>query len=223
MDPTAFTIAAVTDDLGVEPHAREHADVLEYRMDHAADPLTALQDYTGTLPILVTNRLADEGGHAPDTETRLNHLETAVEHDAVHAIDIELTTVKTDRGTSLLRHAREHDATIVASHHDFEATPDQDTLESILARTATAGDIGKVAVTATDTTDALTLLTATHTVTDAGHNVATIAMGDPGRHTRVVAPIYGSRIAYAPVVEADATAPGQYDLPTLTHLLTSLR
>jgi 3-dehydroquinate dehydratase-1 len=45
-----------------------------------------------------------------------------------------------------------------------------------------------------------------------------MAMGEPGRHTRAVAPLYGSRIGYAPVDPEEATAPGQYDLGTLRTL-----
>ena len=43
------------------------------------------------------------------------------------------------------------------------------------------------------------------------------------RHSRAVAPLYGSRIGYAPVDPAEATAPGQYDLATLSELVGSLR
>ncbi|MFC6730537.1 type I 3-dehydroquinate dehydratase, partial [Natronoarchaeum mannanilyticum] len=42
------------------------------------------------------------------------------------------------------------------------------------------------------------------------------------RHSRAVAPLYGSRIAYAPVDAEDATAPGQYDLATLRELVEQL-
>jgi 3-dehydroquinate dehydratase-1 len=50
-----------------------------------------------------------------------------------------------------------------------------------------------------------------------------MAMGEAGRHTRVVAPLYGSRIGYAPVDPSRATAPGQYDLATLSRLVGELR
>ena len=56
-----------------------------------------------------------------------------------------------------------------------------------------------------------------------GESVATMAMGEPGRHSRAVAPVYGSRIGYAPVDPDEATAPGQYDLPTLRRLVEDLR
>ena len=49
-----------------------------------------------------------------------------------------------------------------------------------------------------------------------------MAMGEAGRHSRAVAPLYGSRIGYAPVDPAEATAPGQFDLTTLTELIERL-
>jgi 3-dehydroquinate dehydratase-1 len=48
-------------------------------------------------------------------------------------------------------------------------------------------------------------------------------MGEAGRHSRAVAPLYGSRIAYAPVDPDRATAPGQFDLATLSDLVDRLR
>jgi 3-dehydroquinate dehydratase-1 len=49
-----------------------------------------------------------------------------------------------------------------------------------------------------------------------------VAVGEAGRHSRAVAPLYGSRIGYAPVDPDRATAPGQYDLATLRRLVETL-
>ncbi|WP_435195805.1 type I 3-dehydroquinate dehydratase [Natronomonas sp. EA1] len=217
-----FTLAASTADLGEEPAARAHADCVEFRMDLADDPLDALDAYSGELPILATNRATWEGGEAPE-EGRLADLRTAAEHPSVEAIDIELAVVEEPKGRETVAHAHEHDATVVVSVHDFEATPDQEQLERLLARAAGAGDVGKLAVTAHDADDTLALLAATRALTREGARVATMAMGDAGSHTRAVAPVYGSKIGYAPVDPANATAPGQYDLETLRGLVEALR
>jgi 3-dehydroquinate dehydratase-1 len=82
--------------------------------------------------------------------------------------------------------------------------------------------VGKVAVRAADPDDALALLSVTRAATRAGERVATMAMGEAGRHTRALAPVYGSRVGYAPVDPAEATAPGQYDLATLRRLVDGL-
>jgi 3-dehydroquinate dehydratase-1 len=219
-----FVLTAATDDLAAEPTAREHADAVEFRMDLADDPRPALSDYDGDLPLIVTNRPEWEGGETTDGEDRLDALATACDHPQVAAIDVELRSLLgespgPDAGW-LAEHAREQGVTVVASVHDFEGTPSN--LDDLLARAAEAGDVGKLAVTAESRADTLALLSATHRATEAGHRVATMAMGDAGRHTRAVAPLYGSKIGYAPVDPADATAPGQYDLATLAALVTTL-
>ncbi|WP_246987150.1 type I 3-dehydroquinate dehydratase [Halorientalis marina] len=222
MEFESFVLAASTDDLGVEPAAREHADIVEFRMDLAEDPRAALAAYDGDLPLLVTNRPEWEGGATTDDEARLDALCAAVEYDFVAAVDVELESVAEGDGARVLRAAREHGATTVVSTHDFEKTPTPPKLRRLLARAADHGDVGKLAVTAETEDDVLELLAATRASTLDGDRVATMAMGEAGRHSRAVAPLYGSKIGYAPVDPADATAPGQYDLATLRRLVTEL-
>ena len=217
-----FTLAASTADLSEEPDARPHADCVEFRMDLADTPLEALEAYDGDLPLLVTNRAEWEGGEAAD-EGRIDALVAALEHDAVAAVDVELEAVAHGDGGEVVAAARAAGVTTVVSVHDFEATPPEDELSRLLERAADVGDVAKVAVTATDRADTLALLSATRAATEDGRRVATMAMGEVGRHTRAVAPVYGSRIGYAPVDPGRATAPGQYDLATLADLVESLQ
>ena len=226
MDFDSFVLAAATDDLAEESAARTHADAVEFRMDFADDPLEALHGYDGELPLLVTNRVEWEGGDAPDDAERLDDLETAVEFDAVAAVDVELGALEGDGdhdATRVVERARENDASVVVSVHDFQTTPDRPRLKKLLTRACEHGDVGKAAITATEPEDVLDLLTATQSLTRQGYNVATMAMGEAGRHSRAVAPLYGSRIGYAPVHPENATAPGQYDLATLRELVTTLQ
>lgn len=223
MEFTEFTLAASTNRLADEPAAREHADCLEFRMDLAATPLEALDDYDGTLSVLATNRAEWEGGEAADDDARLDALCEAVAHDAVEAVDIELESMLGGDGKRVRDAARDADASVVVSVHDFEGTPLRQDMRGLLGNAVEYGDVGKLAVTAQDRQDALDLLTVTHEYAMADEPVATMAMGEAGRHTRAVAPVYGSKIGYAPVRAADATAPGQYDLETLRTLVDDLR
>jgi len=226
MDFESFTLLAATDDLGVEPAARVDADGLELRMDFADEPLAQLDAYDGDLPILVTNRPTWEGGEAGDTAGRLDALETALEHDAVTAVDLELAALEGagdhDAGR-VADAARDRGASVVVSTHNFESTPDREAIVSRLERACAHGDVGKMASTAHSPDDVLAMLGATRELTAEGEQVATMCMGAAGRHSRAVAPVYGSRIGYAPVDPADATAPGQYDLATLRTLVGQLQ
>jgi len=223
MEFDSLVLAAATADLADEPAARDHADAVEFRMDLAVDPLAALDDYDGDLPLIATNRDPAEGGEAdaPERE-RLAALEAASAHTAVGAVDVELASLRADPGATAAATARDNGAAVIASVHDFEATPSAERLDDLLAAAADHGDVGKAAVTATDRADALRVLSATHAATVRGDRVATMAMGEAGRHTRAVAPLYGSKIGYAPVDPAEATAPGQYDLATLADLIDRL-
>lgn len=225
----SFVLTASTADLSEEPAARSDADAIEFRLDLADDPLAALDVYGGSLPILVTNRPTWEGGDATSEADRFDELASAIDYDSVAAVDIELGALTGtvdaaahDRAVSLREAARNQDVTVVASVHDFETTPPIVQLNELLEVAATEGDVGKLATVAHDRSDALALLTATHTATQNGLTVATMGMGEPGRHTRAVAPLYGSRIGYAPVDPKNATAPGQYDLRTLREIVTEL-
>lgn len=224
-----FVLAASTADLGAEPRAREDADAVEFRMDLADDPLGQLDEYEGTLPMIVTNRAAWEGGEADDIG-RYDALSSALVHDMVVAVDIELAALRGNapsgersHATALRETAREEGVEVIASVHDFESTPETGALVDLLADAAAEGDVAKLATTATAERDALAMIEATHEATAAGHRVATMCMGEPGRHTRAVTPVYGSRIGYAPVDAADATAPGQYPLSMLRELVDGLR
>jgi len=224
-----FVLTASTADLSEEPRAREHADAVEFRMDLADAPLVQLDAYDGELPLLVTNRASWEGGEAADV-TRYDELSTALGHDAVDAVDVELAALRGNapegersHATALRDTAREEGVRVVVSVHDFESTPEPAALVDLLADAASEGDVGKLATTATAPGDALAMIEATHEATAAGHRVATMCMGEPGRHTRAVTPVYGSKIGYAPVDPANATAPGQYPLATLRELVDGLR
>jgi 3-dehydroquinate dehydratase-1 len=214
-------LAAATGNLEEEPHARAHADVVEFRMDLATDPLPELAAYDGELPLIATNRAKWEGGDAPD-DGRLEALADAATHESVVAVDIELASLEDGAGSAVLDAADDHDTTVIVSTHDFEMTPSADEIDRLLTDACEYGDIGKLAVTAESRSDTLTLLHKTRAHADRGEKIATMAMGEIGGHTRAIAGIYGSCIGYAPVEASRATAPGQYDLETLARLVDDL-
>jgi len=223
MEFDEFVLAAAVGDLDAEPRARPHADAVEFRMDLADEPLSALAAYDGELPVIATNRAAWEGGEAGDDEARLAELAEAAELACVGAVDVELKSLTDGDGDRVAERARRTGTAVIASVHDFEATPPTPELRGLLESATDRGDVGKLAVTAEDRGDVLDLLAVTHQFASAGARVATMAMGAAGRHSRAVTPAYGSKIGYAPVDPAEATAPGQYDLETLARLVEQLR
>jgi 3-dehydroquinate dehydratase-1 len=220
MNLDRFVLAATTDDLTREKHVREWADAVEFRMDSADDPLTQLSAYDGDLPIIATNRGQWFGGKAHDSG-RLDTLFEAAKSDAVRLVDIELETA---RGTSwVLEEFRKEDVDLIISFHEFDGTPDVPTLGAIFEDCAEYGDVAKVATYANERADALRMLQAVNDATEDGLRVAGISMGEIGRHTRAVAPVYGSKLGYAPL-ESDESeyAPGQIPIDELASLIEAL-
>jgi 3-dehydroquinate dehydratase I len=221
MDLDGFTLAATTNDLAREPEARDAADMIEFRMDSAENPIRQLSEYDGELPILATNRSRWFGGEAAD-RGRLDRLMAASQFDAVEIVDIELETA---RGSQwVLEDFRENDVQLLISFHEFDETPAKETLDAIIEECDRYGDIAKVATYANERDDTLTMFEAITTATEKGIAVAGISMGEIGSPTRVMAPFYGSKLGYAPL-ESDTSeyAPGQLPLHELASLIERVR
>jgi 3-dehydroquinate dehydratase-1 len=166
------------------------------------------------LPIIATNRCQKEGGRWDGSEKeRVELLVSALTR--VDAVDVELSAPLRNR---VVDAARSLNKILIISSHDFMATPPASVMTATLKQAIAAGaNIAKLAVTPKNTSDTLALLTVTQ---EADFPVSTIAMGKLGRHTRVVAPIYGSVLTYGAV--EDAVAPGQLRIDELKHFMEML-
>ena len=197
------------------------ANILEVRLDllgirdidKAAALLDDLKEQVG-LPIIVTNRCTLEGGQWSGSEAdRIELLISTISR--ADAVDVELSAPLRSKVGDAVKSAGK---TLIISSHDFTTTPSSDVMQSTLAQARDAGaDIAKLAVKQSTSCDTLRLLEVTH---QADIPVCTIAMGQLGAHTRVVAPLYGSVMTYGAVDEA--VAPGQLKIDELKHMLELL-
>ncbi len=216
-------VAAIgTDPIQTASKARSMgAHILEVRIDLLGIKdakallllLDKLHEQVG-LPVIATNRCRKEGGRWDGSEeARVELLVSALTR--VDVVDVELSAplrnMVADAAKSLNR-------ILIISSHDFKATPVASVMTATLKQAIAAGaNIAKIAVTPNSTSDTLALLTVTQ---EADFPVSTIAMGKLGRHTRVVAPIYGSVLTYGSV--EDAVAPGQLRIDELKHIMEML-
>ena len=190
-------------------------------------------------PVLLTCRTAAEGGRAQLDDTAYGSLlrsvldgltDWAPERRPV-AIDVEV-----QRGClpQVCTQAHALDIDVVASFHDFEATPADEALEEVLARMAREGaDLAKIAVWPTSTDDVARLLgVCARATAGAGEGtglgvpVAAMSMGALGAVSRV-APAFGSALTFAVVPDeqgqARASAPGQLPIQDVRRCLELLR
>ena len=214
---------AGTDDLlaATAESVPEQCDVTEIRLDliagDARPGAPAPWRHLRELPLLVTARRGDEGGHgALDAETRMRLLEMALDDAA--CIDVEAASI--DEFQSLLESVREHGLPWVASFHDFEKLPESPVLESKarLAREAGAA-VFKVAAWLHSPDDLARL--ADFQLGDHGIPVATMGMGPLAPVSRLLCAQCGSVLNYGYLGDRP-TAPGQRSAGFLSQAIGRL-
>ncbi len=189
------------------------ADILEFRIDGLKNPdLDEVQRVIKEInyPLIATNRIKTEGGFFNGSEEdRINILITAAEY--ANIVDIELQTEENLRNEVI-----EASKSTIISYHDFKKTPSYEELLKVVKEEKELGDIAKFAVMPNDNKDTLTVLKVLSEVP----NTIGIAMGEIGRYTRLVAPIFGSPITFASINQE--SAPGQLDIETTKYILKKL-
>jgi 3-dehydroquinate dehydratase-1 len=207
------------------------ADILEIRLDLlgirdfeiAAETIRKIKSETG-LPVIITNRSNKEGGKGEEKETERVGLLTNLLSikNGPDAVDIELSAEREERD-SVVKAARTCGKTIIISSHNFSKTPVFEEMKATFEEAFLAGaDIVKLAVMPHSMRDVLDLLRVTLDAREAGRAVCTIAMGKPGKHTRVIAPFYGSVLTYASVEGTASAAPGQLPVDKLKKIMELL-
>ena len=93
----------------------------------------------------------------------------------------------------------------IADYHNYEETPDLETILSSLKRAHPHVDVYKIATLARSTLDSLRMLE----FLQKNPNLIGLCMGEYGAITRILAPIFGVPIMYAPLEEDEKNAPGQ--------------
>lgn len=210
--------------------AGQPVDLVEWRIDHITHPASAFEignalraglrrlDGTST-PLLTTYRTDREGGEGHLDDAEYSDLVVGlIEAGMADAVDVEYR-----RDAAAVRRIIEaaHAAGIpvIASFHDFEATPGRDEIvEHLCAQAVSGADVLKIAVTPHSPADVAALLAAT---AEAGKELTqpllTISMGRLGLVSRVAAETFGSCATFAMV--GAASAPGQIPADELAPAL----
>ena len=170
------------------------ADLIELRLDHAADPDAEAALAGRSTPVVVTCRAKAEGGGFAGSEAERKRILLEALRLGADYVDVEFSAGYDDviRSTGGKR--------IVLSMHDFEGVPG-DLPARVRAMRACGAEVVKVAVFSRSLWDNLGLLD----LRDAAQKSVFIGMGPAGLPTRVLAAHFGSCWSFA----GDGYAPGQ--------------
>ncbi len=193
--------------------AAQLADIVEIRLDYLqqaelAPALAALRALLADAarPVILTRRILEQGGQS--------------DFSALEAPDFWRQTA-----VGLAWRDMEGDwlpdadalPQVIASHHDFNGTPNN--LTKIYERLATTGaGVLKIAVTAHDITDCLPVFQLLQRAAQEGRPLIALAMGEAGLLTRVLGPAFGSWLTFAALDDTQRTASGQFRADELRDL-----
>lgn len=134
--------------------AEESCDIVELRVDLIGERESwrecACRLRNAGIPVLLTLRIAREGGTWVDAATTRERIMATALPD-VAAVDIE---VESTDAPPIVEAAKRAGRAVIASFHDFAATPDEGTLRSVIARGRALGaDVVKIACLASVATE----------------------------------------------------------------------
>ena len=204
-------------------------DVVEWRVDwfegvfdfaQVEDALKDLRAALGNIPILMTFRTSKEGGEKaiePEAYAELNI--KAAQTGYVDLIDVEIFTGD-EIVKKIIDGAHAAGVKVVASNHDFDATPEKDEIVRRLRMMQDYGaDIPKMAVMPRNKQDVLTLLSATLEMSQqfADRPIITMSMAGTGVVSRLAGETFGSALTFGAATKA--SAPGQINVSELEQVL----
>lgn len=205
-----------------------HADMIEWRVDafENARSMNAIREVLDELKPLVkdtilvyTFRSKNQGGLMslePDEIYDIHQI--AAETDVVDFVDVEyFEAVKPEKE---IRELQEMGVHVIASHHDFEQTPERGVIRMLLEQIRESGaDVVKLAVMPQSMQDVLDLLEETSFFHEQYPDKAliTMSMGAKGAVSRVAGEFFGSCVTFG--AGEQASAPGQLPMGELEQVL----
>jgi 3-dehydroquinate dehydratase-1 len=133
----------------------------------------------------------------------------------VEYIDLEFDMAKECK----VRELHDRGSKVIISHHDFQQTPTREEIISILYRAKNVGgDLVKIATMVHNRGDLLNLLT----IPLAFSPIIVVPMGSEGKIGRIMAPLFGSRFAYAALDGLPPVAPGMLSVRQMRQIYDSI-
>jgi len=181
-------------------------DIVEFRMDKLKDSDSAVViGHKKTFPAIAAHRTLEN-------PTGRNDLLLAAAKSGFEYVDIDQAWPD---AKNLAERCRATGANIIASAHNFQRTPTQRQLSTMLnSMREVPADICKIVTTATHPRDNLVILNFLEDKSRAAKLVS-FAMGSLGIPSRILSPLYGAEFTFAALSPESKTAEGQLTIDDL--------
>ncbi|PVX23451.1 MAG: type I 3-dehydroquinate dehydratase [Candidatus Bathyarchaeum sp.] len=204
----------------IQQAEEQHADIIEVRLD-------SLQDYkrladiatVSKTPLIATNKSTQQNGSFSGTEQERQKVLTDAAKTGFSYIDIDLGT---PYQKELIRSLKDYGSKVIVSYHDFQSTPSLLTLSNVLDEQLSLGsNVCKLITTAKKVEDNLAVL---NFVSDASKlaEVVCFAMGELGKTSRLLSPVFGAFFTFACLDETKKTANGQLTIQEMKQAYETL-
>ena len=193
----------------------EKSDLAEIRLDLLGSAANEVQELFAIYgkKMIATCRA---GQHTEVERTAL--LKTAIDAGCAYVdLEIDASVAFLDY---LIPYAKEKKCTLILSYHNYEETPDRESLElTIMEAKACGADIVKIAAMVNEPQDMARLLAlyAHH------QNIIVIGMGDKAKISRPISLFLGAPFTYVSPDGEATTAPGQFSESEMRELLRKMQ
>ena len=190
----------------IEKAEAAHADLIEVRLDH-------LENHRGLAELAAhakTPKIATDKSSRKENEH--HQILIAAAKSGFEYVDAELSTPQIE---TLVKELKALGAKPIVSFHKFDGSLSISELNSILERQISSGaEVCKIVTTAKQMEDNLTTLNFT-TAASRKTKVVCFCMGELGKVSRLLSPLFGGFFTFASLERGNETAAGQMTIQEL--------
>jgi 3-dehydroquinate dehydratase type I len=204
----------------IEKAETAKADFIEVRLDNLESPKFSDLSASTKIPLIATNKLPNEGGSFAGTQTQ--HWQTLADaaKNGFQYVDLDLTNLKLKERIIDLK---ELNVKTIVSFHKFDGALNTQEMRRVLNEEISSGaDVCKIVGTAKSVHDNLTTLNFVSENATKTHLVS-FCMGEQGRISRLLSPVFGAFFTFAALEQGSETAPGQININDMKAAYSLLR
>ncbi|UCC58152.1 MAG: type I 3-dehydroquinate dehydratase [Candidatus Bathyarchaeum sp.] len=204
----------------IEKAEAQHADLIEIRLDSLKkhDRLADIARSSKT-PLIATNKSTKNHGKFSGSESDRQRILMDAARNGFEYVDVDLSTPDM---RELIGNLCEVGAKPIVSFHDFNRTPALSQLTEVLEREIAAGaEICKIVTTAKRVEDNIKILDFVSKGSKKA-KIVTFAMGELGKPSRLMSPVFGAFFTFASLDEKRKTAKGQLTIQEVRRAYEAL-